>query len=106
MVSKKNCFALVEGGSMFRYQRAMKKLSVKFRNKLKMQTLGLKGNLLHVAVLSLAIATMSLQQIPSSNTPSKQRGKEFQCLNVLNFLLTGKICKQVELISMKLLQEG
>lgn len=47
MVSKKgkNCFALVEEGSVFRYQRAKKKLSVKFRNKLKMQILGLKGNL-------------------------------------------------------------
>lgn len=69
---------------MFRYQRAKKKLSVKFRNKLKMQTLGLKGNLLHVAVLSLAIATMSLQQIPSSNTPSKQRGKEFHNVSMFS----------------------
>lgn len=41
MLSKgKDWFALVEGGSWFRYQRAKKKLSVKFRNKLKMQNLG------------------------------------------------------------------
>lgn len=42
MLSKKgkDCFALVEGGRVFRHQRAKKKLSVNFRTELKMQTLG------------------------------------------------------------------
>lgn len=66
----KDSFALVEGGSWFRYQRAKKKLSVKFRNKLKMQTLG--GMIIYNMQESSepCIATSSLQKIPSSNTPS------------------------------------
>lgn len=50
----------MEGGSVLRYQIAKKKLSVKFRNELKMQILGLKGNLLQ-AVLSPPVATTSVQ---------------------------------------------
>lgn len=60
---------------MYRYQRAKeKKLIVKFREKRKMQTLGLKSKLTTAAILSLTVATTSLQQITSSSILSKKNG--------------------------------
>lgn len=78
ILSKKernSCFPPLEGSNMYRYQRAKeKKLTVRFREKMKMQTLRLKGWLTdwlnECSSSELTAATTSLQEITSSKAKS------------------------------------